>query len=81
VHPLAHERKEENMPESDDTLISPQELRRMHPHFGLRLQREHRVAGDFIPFIKIGNRIFYKRSSVNRFLQEAEQQGGNTDVS
>ena len=67
------------MPE-DDTLITPQELRRIHPHFGLRLQREHRVAGDFIPYIKIGNRIFYRLSSFEKFLQEMEQQDGNTDA-
>jgi hypothetical protein len=66
------------MPESD-ILISPEELRRMHPHFGLRLQREHRVAGDFIPHIKIGNRIFYRLSSVEKFLADSETSGGNHD--
>jgi hypothetical protein len=68
------------MPETDDPLISPQELRSRHPHFGLRRQRNHRVAGDFIPHIKIGNRIFYRLSSVEKFLQEMEQQGGNDDA-
>jgi hypothetical protein len=68
------------MPE-EDTLISPQELRRMHPHFGLRLQREHRMAGDFIPHIRIGNRIFYRLSSVEKFLAESETgSGGGHDV-
>ena len=67
------------MPESDDTLITPQELRRIHPHFGLRMQRVHRVAGDFIPHITIGNRIFYRLSSVERFLAESETNGGGDD--
>ena len=69
------------MPETDDPLISPQELRRRHPHFGLRRQRNHRVASDFIPHIKIGNRIFYRLSSVEKFLSESETNGGNDDVS
>ena len=63
------------MPESD-ILITPQELRRKEPKFGLTFQRKHRVAGDFIPHIRIGNRIFYRLSSVEKFLAENEAQNG-----
>jgi hypothetical protein len=67
------------MPESDDKLITPQELRRMEPKFGLAFQRKHRAAGDFIPHIRIGNRNFYRLSSVEKFLAEAETQGGGAN--
>lgn len=60
------------MPESDDELLSPTDLRRLVPKFGLAFQRNHREAGDFIPHLSIGNRIFYRRSSVSKFLAEQE---------
>jgi hypothetical protein len=65
------------MPEPDE-LLSPKDLRRLHPKFGLQFQRNHRAAGDFIPHLCIGNRIFYMRSSVTKFLaeQEAKATGG-----
>jgi len=74
--PLADEMREANMPESDDILITPQELRLREPKFGLALQRKYRVAGEFIPHIRLGNRIFYRLSSVEKFLSEKETQGG-----
>jgi hypothetical protein len=70
--------KGRNMPESDP-LLSPQELRRKVPKFGLRFQHNHREAGDFIPHIKIGNRFFYRLSSVEKFLAESETNGGSHD--
>ena len=68
------------MPESDP-LLSPQELRRKVPKFGLRFQHNHREAGDFIPHIKIGNRFFYRLSAVEKFLadREARSAGGDHD--
>jgi hypothetical protein len=72
---LTHERKRRAMPQND-TLLSPHELMRLHPHFGLRLQRERRKAGDFIPHIRVGHRIYYRRSSVEKFLAESETQNG-----
>ena len=66
------------MPEND-TLLSPHELMRLHPHFGLRLQRERRRAGDFIPHIIVGRRIYYRLSSVEKFLAESETNGGSHD--
>jgi hypothetical protein len=70
------------MPEND-TLLSPHELMRLHPHFGLRLQRERRRAGDFIPHIIVGRRIYYRLSSVEKFFADSEAQngGGNDDAS
>jgi hypothetical protein len=66
-----------------DPLITPMELKRREPKFGLALQRKHRVVGDFIPHIQIGNRIFYRLSSVEKFLAEKETtqgDGGQGDV-
>ena len=61
-----------------DELLSPTDLRRLEPKFGLQFQRNHREAGDFVPHVRIGNRIFYRRSSVEKFLadQEAAHRGG-----
>ena len=60
------------MPESDE-LLSPTDLHRKVHKFGLAFQRNHREAGDFpIPHVQIGNRFFYRRSSVERFLAEQE---------
>ena len=66
---------------SDDDILTPVDLHREHPRWGLQFQRAHRQRGDFIPFVRVGNRIFYRRSSVNKFLEEMEQQGNNDDVS
>lgn len=60
------------MPESDE-LLSPTDLHRKVHKFGLAFQRNHRKAGDFpIPHVQIGNRFFYRRSSVEKFLAEQE---------
>ena len=67
---LPHER-DANMPEHDP-LVSPPELHRMEPKFSVAMQREHRKAGDFIPHIQIGTRIYYRLSSIRRFLAEKE---------
>ena len=48
-------RKRRNVPDPD-TLLSPHELMHLHPHLGLRLQRERRRAGDFIPHRRNGRR-------------------------
>ena len=61
------------MTEDDDKLLTPHELMYKIPHFGLRLQRERRKAGDFIPFIRVGHRIYYRESSVEKFLADAER--------
>ncbi len=54
-------------------VFSPQELHRRVPQFGIQMQRHHRQAGDFpIPHTSVGNRIYYRRSSVDRFLAEQE---------
>ena len=58
---------------SDDPVLTPGDLHREQPRWTPQSQRRHRISGDFIPFIKIGNRVFYKRSSVTRFLAENEQ--------
>ena len=62
--------------DDNNDIITPVGLYREHPCWGLQFQSAHRKKGDFIPFIRVGNRIFYKRSSINKFLAEAEQQGG-----
>jgi hypothetical protein len=59
------------MPEPDE-LLSPNDLRRDNPRWGIQFQRTHRAAGDFVPHIQIGSRIFYRRSSVEKFLAEQE---------
>jgi hypothetical protein len=58
---------------SDDDLLTPADLYREHPCWGLQFQHAHRVIGDFVPHIRIGSRIFYRRSSVERFLAESEK--------
>jgi hypothetical protein len=68
------------MPEPDELLLSPTDLHRKVPKFGLAFQRNHRKAGDFpIPHTQIGNRFFYRLSSVERFL--AGQQEAKTAAS
>jgi hypothetical protein len=67
------------MPEpDDDEMLTPMDLKRLKPKFGLALQRKQREAGEFIPHIRIGNRYFYRRSSVEKWLaeQEAKASGG-----
>jgi hypothetical protein len=61
------------MPEPDELLLSPTDLHRKVRKFGLAFQRNHREAGDFpIPHLQIGNRIFYRLSSVEKFLTQQE---------
>jgi hypothetical protein len=56
------------MPESD-ALLSPTDLHRRIKKFGPTFQANHRKAGDFpIEHVVIGNRIFYRKSSVEAFL-------------
>lgn len=56
-----------------DQLLSPTDLHRVVRKFGVAFQRNHREAGDFpIAHVVIGNRVFYRRSSVDRFLAEQE---------
>lgn len=55
-----------------DPLLSPTDLRRLEPKFGVALQRKRRKAGDFIPHIQINNRYFYRLSSVKRWLADQE---------
>lgn len=64
-----------------DPLLSPMDLKRLQPKFGLERQRRHRAAGDFIPHISVGNRVFYRRSAVEKWLdaQEAKTSGGGAD--
>jgi hypothetical protein len=64
---------------SDDDILTPNDLYREHPCWGIQFQRAHRAAGDFIPHLRIGSRIFYRRSVVNKFLAENETQGGQQE--
>jgi hypothetical protein len=64
------------MPKPDDELLSPTDLHRKVPKFGLEFQRAHREAGDFIPHIRLGSRIFYRLSSVTKFLEDQESKDG-----
>ena len=59
---------------ADDDILTPNDLYREHPCWGIQFQRAHRAAGGFVPHLQIGNRIFYRRSSVNKFLAENETQ-------
>ncbi len=62
-----------------DDLLTPADLYRENPCWGIQIQRRHRAAGDFVPHIQIGTRIFYRRSSVDKFLAENEKRGGNRE--
>jgi hypothetical protein len=55
-----------------DRLLSPTDLHRLEPKFGLERQRRHREAGDFIPHVVLGNRVFYRESSYRKWLAEQE---------
>ena len=61
-----------------DDLLTPADLFRENPCWGIQFQRAHRAAGDFVPHIRIGDRIFYRRSTVEKWLaeQEAKASGG-----
>jgi hypothetical protein len=67
------------MTSDDDKLVSPHELWTNQPHLGLRMQRNRRRDGT-LPYMVIGTRIFYRESSIKKFLAEAEQRGGNDDA-
>ena len=69
-----------SMPEPKE-LLSPTDLQRREPKFGLAFQANHCKAGDFpIPHVRIGSRIFYRRASVERFLAEQHTaHGGAAD--
>ena len=59
-----------------DPILGPKDLHRKIKAFGLEFQRAHREAGDFpIPHFRVGRRIFYRLSSVERFLAEQETAG------
>jgi hypothetical protein len=64
-----------------DPLLTPMDLKRRDNKFGVALQRKYRKAGGFIPHIVLGNRIFYRTSSVEKWLaeQEAKVRGGATN--
>lgn len=72
------------MSEPSDPLLTPTELKRMEPQLGVARQRKYRKAGGFIPHIVLGNRIFYRTSSVGKWLAQQEAKaaaevGGDTD--
>jgi hypothetical protein len=58
----------------EDTWLSPLDVKRRWPQFGLRFQNNHRKKGDFAPFIQIGDpphsRIWYRESTFLKWLDE-----------
>lgn len=62
------------MPDNEhpDGVLTPVELSHKYPQWGVAMQRRHREAGDFIPHIQIGNRIYYRLSTIETFLAERE---------
>jgi hypothetical protein len=52
--------------------MTPMDLKRREPKLGVALQRKYRRAGGFIPHISLGNRFFYRTSSVEKWLAEQE---------
>jgi hypothetical protein len=64
---------QQGAPRLDTDLLTERQAREQELPMSLAWYRRARLVGGGAPFIRIGNRVFYRRGELRRWIQEQQE--------